>query len=233
MTHSRSPHTTVPFDLYRDIHKAIRVALFEVVAEAGRLDPSDRPARIAHAGRVRDLVRFLVFHADHEDRSVEHAIQRVLPDRAEAIAVEHAVFERRMDNLIELADLAFDTDRTDDRAAVHHLYLELAAFTSSYLAHQDMEERVVMPALWNALGLEPLLAMHADILQNISPDDMGWSLSMMLPAMNVDDRTEMLHDMRAEAPPEAFAGVCALASEVLETPDHIALMARLDLVSAS
>jgi hypothetical protein len=50
-----------------------------------------------------------------------------------------------------------------------------------------------------------------------------------MPAMNADDRTEKLAGMQAEAPPEAFAGVCALASQVLTPLDFATLRARLDL----
>lgn len=227
MTNVRSSHTTVGFDMYRDVHKAIRAQLFEVTADAGRLDPTDRASRSAHAARVRDLVRFLQFHAEHEDREMDGAVRRVLPDRADEIAADHALLETRMSVLVGLAELAFDTDRDDDRAVVHDLYLELASFTSAYLAHQDMEEKVVMPALWEALGIEPLLGMHGRILAAISPDDMGWSLAMMLPAMNVEDRTEMLAGMRAGAPPEVFAGVQALATQVLSPADSDALLNRL------
>jgi hypothetical protein len=222
-------HTTVPFDLYRDVHKAIRVALFEVTVEAGSVDPSDCVARAAHANRVRDLVQFLVFHAEHEDHHVEATIKQVLPDEADAIAAEHVALEERMAGLVELADLAFAADRDDARAAMHDLYLDLASFTSAYLAHQAVEERVVMPALWNAFGFEPLLAIHEAILSSISPDEMGWTLSMMLPAMNLDDRTEMLGGIRNSAPPEAFAGVCGLAEQVLKASEFVALSQRLDL----
>jgi Hemerythrin HHE cation binding domain len=229
MSDVRSPHTTVPFDLYRDIHKAIRVTLFDVVVEAGSLDPSDCTARIAHATRVHDLVKFLVQHAEHEDTHMEATIQQVLPDQAEAIAAEHVALEEQMADLIDLADLVFEAGRDDAKAAMHDLYLDLASFTSRYLAHQEVEERVVMPALWNACGFEPLVAIHQAILKSIPPDDMAKSLSKMLPAMNIDGRTELLGAMRATAPAPAFAGVCALAQQVLKESDFAALSQRLDL----
>ena len=229
MTDVHAPHTTVPCDLYRDVHKGIRAWQFEVTTAAGRLDASDHAARSSHAHAVRELVRFLVFHAEHEDRELQGPIEQVLPEQAAAITRQHVELETRMATLVALADLVFECDRTDARAAVHDLYLELASFTSAYLAHQDVEERVVLPALWAAFGPEGLLAIHGRILASISPEDMGWSLSRMLPAMDVDDRVEMLESMRAEAPPEAFAGVCALAAQVLEPGDHAALVARFDL----
>ena len=230
MNDPRARHTTVPFDLYRDIHKAIRVTLFDVTAEAGRLDPGDRAARVAHASRVRDLVRMLVAHAEHEDRHVQDAIERALPARAADIVRDHVALEARLDTLVALADLAHDPGRDDDRAAVHDLYAELAAFTSAYLAHQDVEDRVVMPALWDALGFEGVLAIHERIVTNIAPDDMAWFLAKMIPAGNVEDRTELLAGIRASAPPEAFAGVCALAGQVLSPADHAELLRRLEAV---
>lgn len=229
MQDPRATHSSVPFDLYRDVHKAIRVTMFDVVAEAGRLDVSDRAARVGHATKVRDLVLFLQFHAEHEDAVLDAPIRAVLPEQADDIAAAHVALEARMLVLVELADLACDTTRADDRAAVHDLYLELASFVADYLEHQDVEERVVMPALWDAFGFDRLHELHGQILARITPDQMGWSLAMMLPAMNVDDRTEMLGGMRAEAPPEAFAGVWALAQQVLSSVDVAQLGGRLDL----
>ena len=56
---------------------------------------------------------------------------------------------------------------------------------------------------------------------------MAESLAFMLPAMNLDDRTELLGGMRMAAPPEAFAGVVDLARSVLTPTDFQALAGRL------
>ena len=58
---------------------------------------------------------------------------------------------------------------------------------------------------------------------------MAQSLALMLPAMNIDDRTEMLGGMQAGAPAEVFDGVWGLAGSVLAPADHAALAARLGL----
>ena len=59
---------------------------------------------------------------------------------------------------------AADAAGPDQRRLVHQLYLDLAAFTSSYLAHQDLEERVLMPARRGAIGFEAVLGMHQAIV---------------------------------------------------------------------
>lgn len=227
--HPVPPFAMVPFDLYRDIHKGIRTELFDVTAAAGRLDPSDRVERVAHATRVREVVQFLVSHAEHEDRHIEPALRAVAPELAEEIHVDHVALDATMGDLIDVADLAFADGRHDARAAVHELYLALGDFTARYLRHQSTEERTVMPRLFEALGFDAVLMVHRAILADIAPDEMGASLAVMLPAMNADDRTELLGGMKAEAPAEAFAGVWALAGQVLAPRDVAQLAERLDV----
>src|SRR4051794_16124066 len=182
----------VTHDLYRDVHKGIRADLFRVTAAAGYIDPSSRDARVGLAGDVSQLMSFLDDHAEHEDRFIEPEVERLLPDVAERIDHDHRSFERRGELLVELAVHAVDASAIAQRSCLHRLYLELASFTSTYLAHQDLEERIVMPALERALGAEANLAIHGALLASIPPAKMMEAMHLMLPAMNVDDRTELL-----------------------------------------
>jgi hypothetical protein len=219
----------VTLDLYRDIHKAIRVELFAVTTEAGRLDPSQGIARAALATHVRDAVELLVSHAAHEDGAVQPALEIHLPELAERVEIDHLTLDARMADLTGMAQEAAALAVTDAGAKVHRLYLALASFTSDYLEHQDVEERVVMPALEAAIGVEEVVAIHQAILAGIPPEEMGRSLALMIPAMNIDNRVELLGGMRAGAPAEVFEGVWGLTGSVLDPADLSALSARLDL----
>jgi hypothetical protein len=218
-----------PLDLYRDIHKGVRAALFAVTERAGAIDPGDAAARAELAGEVRRVAWLLDSHAAHEDTHCQPAIEAHAPALAATIAETHPQLEARVASFAALADVVAVTDGEAARAAVHTLYLELAAFTGEYLLHQDFEEREVMAALAAAMPFEAVLAVHEAIVGSIPPDEMATSLSIMLPAMNVDDRTELLGGMRAGAPAEVFAGVCALAQSVLAPADWAAVAARLGL----
>ena len=66
-----------------------------------------------------------------------------------------------------------------------------------------------------AIGVDAVVGVHQQIVGAIPPDEMARTLALMLPAMNLDDRTEMLGGMRAEAPAEVFEGVWGLAHSVL------------------
>ncbi len=226
---SRIDFELVAFDLYRDIHKGIRAELFAVTGEAGRIDPADRAARTALADHVRTLKTLLVTHAEHEDHAVQPAIELHVPAVAERIVVDHAVIDGRLDTLEEMAVGAVDATRSAQAGLVRRLYLELASFTAAYLEHQDLEERVVMPALFDAIGFEATLAIHQSIITSLTPEETAMSLAVMIPAMNVDDRTELLGGMRASAPAEVFEGVWGLAGSVLAPVEMDELAARLGI----
>jgi hypothetical protein len=219
----------VPMDLYKDIHKGIRAEMFSVVESAGSTDPGDPCARAALSDHVRSLVAFLDLHAHHEDAAILPDLEAHLPAMAERVSADHASFDRRTVALVDLAATATEADGPDQRRLGHLLYLDLAAFASAYLAHQDFEERELMPALFDAVGFEATLGMHQAIVGSIPPEEMARSLALMLPAMNLDDRAELLGGMRAGAPAEVFQGVWSLAGSVLAPADHAALATRLDL----
>jgi hypothetical protein len=224
-----SPLAAVTLDLYRDIHKGIRVELFAVTSSAGRLDPAQGIARAEIARHVSDVVGLLVAHAEHEDGAIQPALEAHLPELAERVEVDHLTLEARMDELTEMAQQAAVLDVADPAAQMHRLYLALGSFTSDYLAHQDIEERVIMPSLEAAVGVDEVVAIHQAILASIPPDEMGRSLSLMIPAMNIDNRAELLGGMRAGAPAEVFQGVWGLVGSVLEPADVRALADRLDI----
>ena len=215
--------------IYRDIHKGIRAELFDVTLTAGRVDPSDTAAKSALATHVETVVELLVSHAAHEDAEVQPAIERYLPDVAATIVRDHERLEARMDDLLVLAKESVDAVGPAQRDMAQFFYLELASFTSDYLEHQNIEERVVMPGLQRTIGSEALSVIHGKIVASIPPAQMASSLAIMLPAMNVDDRTELLGGVRAGAPAEVFAGIWGLTGSVLTPADYDQVAARLGL----
>jgi Hemerythrin HHE cation binding domain len=219
----------VAFDLYRDIHKGIRAELFDITSTAGRIDPADQLDRIALAAHVASLKQMLTLHAHHEDSVIDPVLDVHMPDLAQQVEDDHLVLEARFGMIDELAAATAEAGAADQRRLAHLLYLELTGFTSAYLAHQLVEERVVMPALEHAVGVDAVVGLHMQIVGGIAPDVMARSLSFMLPAMNIDDRTDMLGGMRMSAPPEAFDAVTGLTRSVLSPSDFAGLAARLGL----
>ena len=140
----------------------------------------------------------------------EHA-----PTLFERNATDHAALDARLARIAERAIAMTDTVPGEQRARLHNLYLDLASFTGAYLAHEEFEERIVMPALLEAIGVEGSVGIHHAIVSSIPPPVMAKTLALMIPAMNVDDRAEMLGGMQASAPPQIFEGIWGLANSVL------------------
>jgi hypothetical protein len=222
-----APTSALEFDMYRDAHKGIRSELFAVTASAGSTDPGDREGRAALHAHVVDVVAMLVDHAGHEDTHVLPVLEAHVPLLFDRNANDHAALDARLTRIADNASAITEATRGEQPARVHNLYLDLAAFTSAYLAHQEFEERIVMPALLNAVGVESVIEIHHDIVRSIQPPVMAKSLAVMIPAMNVDDRAELLGGMEHDAPPEAFAAVWGLTRSILTASEFRTLSARL------
>ncbi len=97
------------------------------------------------------------------------------------------------------------------------------------MLHQDFEEREVAQSLESAVGVDGVVGIHMSILGNMQPQQLTSGLAVMFPAMNVDDRTELLGGVKATAPAEAFAGIWSLAKSVLSFDDSRAVSTRLGL----
>jgi iron-sulfur cluster repair protein YtfE (RIC family) len=217
----------VVVDIYRDIHKGIRNELFAVTLDAGRVDPHDSEAVNAVATRWDALSGLLVAHARHEEDFVQPVIERFVPVYAEEIVEAHARLESQAALLELLADRAAESCPEQSRLLTHRLYLGLASFTAAYMEHQEFEEFEVMVMLSQHVTPEELREVDNAIVASLSPEMMGQSLAIMLPAMNIEDQTELFSGMQAGAPPEVFAGAMGLAQSVLEPARYDALARRL------
>jgi hypothetical protein len=229
MTTTEQAAATTTIDPYRDVHKGIRAVLFSVTSEAGRIDPADDEARAVFAAHVDSAADLLEAHAGHEDRFVQPALEDHVRALAVEIAQAHTSIAARVTGLRAAAGAVAGAAPGTERSRLHQLYLDFALFTATYLEHQEMEERIVTPALVAAIGNDELRRIDEALVASIPPEVLAAGLAVMLPAMNIDDRTEMLGGMQAAAPPEVFAGVWALAQSVLDGCDTRALADRLGL----
>ena len=200
MTVADLPRRTARSALWRDVHKGIRSALGMLVLETGAVDPEDRDAVEEVVELVHAVVDLLDSHARAEDEVTAPVVAEHLPDLAALVAA-------------------------DRRAALHDLHLRLSAFTGQYLLHQDLEERVVLPALEDAVGLPEVRRLEGAFIASIPEDERLDGMVMMFPAMNVVERTEVLSMIQDHAPAEWFAQVWEVVTEVLD-PDDVAELER-------
>ncbi len=220
-----------PVDVYRDIHKGLRAELFGLVGRSGSLELADDAERHDLGRHLHSTIALLESHAHHEDDAIHPVLVEDHGDLVERLDDDHARFDAHLTAFAEVADGLLRAPV--DRPARQALYLELSAFTAAYLDHIDFEERIVMPALEDTIGPGGVEAVLGQIIGSIPPDMMTASLTVMLPALDLDDRADLLGGMRASAPPEAFDGVISLARSVLHRADFDRLADRLQLIELS
>ena len=214
-----------PVDLYREVHKGLRAALFELVHRAGALDATDADAVESFRKLFAELDMMLETHHGHEDGALlagliaDHA-----GDVAEAVEAGHVGIEA------QLGDLRATIAGLDGNPiAPAALYDQLATFTADYLDHMQVEEQQVMPRLQSVASPEALMAITMEIRTSVPPPEMCVFLRSMLPAMNVDERTAMLGGMQMGAPPEIFELFWGVAESSLSPADLGAVASRLGL----
>jgi hypothetical protein len=227
MTHTEiNPNDTaapVSLDLYREVHKGLRLALFGLCEAAGSLDAADPDARAAFVARFAVVDNMLSLHHSHEDG--EH-FGKLIADVAPQFAAELAAAHHKTNE-----DLAFLRQAVillgDGGCDADELYDRVAAFVVDYLGHMAVEEHQVMPALSAAATFDELLSVQIALRTSMAPTEMVMFMRTMLPAMNPDERTNMLGGMKAGAPPEVFDIFWATAADVLSPAQLAVVDARL------
>jgi hemerythrin-like domain-containing protein len=191
---------TPEINLYREVHKGLRRALFKVVDIMGSLDVADAEAVALLRARFAELDMMLTTHHSHEEigRLGELISEHVDPDTARSIQDAHDWSDAA------LADLRSRVARlqSDHDAAV--MYDAAVEFVAGYLAHMNDEEHVVMPALNAGADADELGQIVMQIRMSVPPPEMCIFLRSMLPAMNPDERMTTLGGMKMGAPPEVF-----------------------------
>jgi hypothetical protein len=213
----------IPFDLYREVHKGLRKALFDLTTSVGSADcqvAADREAVVAHVHRV---IALLHTHHGHEDTFIQPLLDAHAPTLAAMIEDGHGEVDADIVDLELAAEKLAGTDGGDAVAAGHALYGRLALFTASYLAHMALEEGGVMEALRAAMSLGDLFDVEMTLRGSVAPPTMCDFIAVMVPAMNPAERTTMLGGMHAGAPAEVFELFRGAAEAALGADDYAAL----------
>jgi hypothetical protein len=219
----------IPYDFFREVHKGLRTVLFDLTAAAGRADYTDPAERDAVIDRVHAAIELLHSHHHHEDQFIQPLLERHAPRIAAIVAEGH---EEVSADLIDIELTADKLVGAGGRAVIADglaLYHTLAMFTARYLAHMSLEEGDVMGSLRNVMSTAELFTTDMELRAAVPPPMMLKFAAVMLPAMNVDERTAMLGGIRAGAPAEAFEAVRAVAESTLSLGDYVTVAARLGL----
>jgi len=170
--------TTAKPDLFSNVHKGIRRALFTACIDLGRAE-GDAAREIAARITLAQALRFVAHHGENEDLLLLPILRERAPQIFDSMSRSHAALEEARVALTEPQEIA----------ATH---LAACAFTSQYLAHMDDEERVLGPAIFAVLSADEAIAFGRRSVERTAPADQRMMLGWMLPAMAREDADALL-----------------------------------------
>lgn len=211
------------WDVYREIHKAMRFALFGVTARAGATAADDDAGVAALLREWDDVCLVLLGHHGHEDDFCDALIETHAPQLRGELEESHLMADGVIARLRASAGRIAASPSGDRWSLLRSFYLDLADFTGQYIDHLRFEEDVVMPALNAAMSNEELEAVTNMIRGSVPPPEMCVFIRYMVPSMNFSERLDMLGGMHAGAPPDVFEMFRAAAQAALPSNEYRAV----------
>ncbi len=216
------------YDMYRLIHKALRVCMAEALAAVGRMDPEDDGERKAALAQVGEMLGYCQSHLKKEDAFVHPAMEARAPGSSGQTSGDHTSHVHWFRDLETAVVAVEQAEHETKAAAAAALYLSLALFVGENFVHMHAEETTNNEVLWRTYSDPELIAIEQAIVASLSPQEKAFSLRWMLPVLTPAERAQMLRAMRPAMPAEAFAGILATLRPWLSDVNWWKLTATFD-----
>ncbi|MDM0112201.1 hemerythrin domain-containing protein [Variovorax sp. J22R133] len=216
-------------DLYVGIHKALRALMADTLTAVGRMDVDDALELAQTTQRLLQLLDFCRSHLTHENEFIHTALEARAPGASGVIAHEHEEHEQEIDALARATSVVLKADPTTRAADALALYRRLSLFIAHNFEHMHVEETAHNAVLWARYTDAELIDLHNRLVASIPPEEMMFAIRWIVPFMNPAERTLMLSDIQAHAPPPAFAAILDVVRPHLSGREWSKLVASLGI----
>ena len=210
-------------NLYKVMHKYIRVQISDIVALAGNTDFANEAERMLFDVGFKAFMKLLDDHAMREEKYFHPLLEQCENKELRLVEEEHKSLEK------QLTHLKLSLKNSVDEKTSYQFYLDLTKFQAHYLSHLISEERHLLLELHKHCSDAQLNAANSALLADMPKEDMVNITKGMLPTMNHSERVEMFKSMKAGMPPSVFEFFLNLAAEALQPAQY----EKLSLVVAS
>lgn len=186
-------------DLYSLIHKAQRKHLFELSIKIGQTDLRDGSQVSDLKEELRDAVKWLREHAEHEETFV-HPLFHKIGGQGDFIEQEHHDLEHLLENL----EKSLASESQGD------LYTRFNQFLAAYLAHIDSEEMAQKDILWKHYDDGALMEVMKKFKENRTPSQSMEDLEFMLPCLSPEETERILGTMKGNVPDHVYEAACLI-----------------------
>lgn len=215
------------YDIYRQIHKALRIHLATTHARVGRMDCDDADDMHATLHAVEDLLAACRSHLAHEDTFVHAAIEARAPAASRRTAEEHRHHDDAIVRLSQACVAIARADGAQRQVLADRLYDELGEFIADNLAHMRLEETVNNTMLWAHYSDAELFAIEQALVASIPPQELLPTLAGIVAAVPPHERVLLLDGIRGSAPLPVFEALLDAALRALAAADQAKLLQGL------
>jgi hypothetical protein len=214
------------FDIYRPIHKALRLSLSNLLTKLGSTDFLDEAAGSEAIVALRQQVALSRSHLRYEEEYIHPLLEQRSNEPLHGLEDDHRHHEQRLTELEELA-FAIESAADDEKPSLGQLlYLTFSRFVAEDLMHMAEEETTTLALLHRHFTDPELQEIEGAIVAAHPPEKLMSTLSLMIPAMNMSERVGFLRNIRASAPPEAFEAVLSNVAEPSLAPQEWQLLEK-------
>ena len=202
---------------YRNIHKALRLAMTSTLDALARVDADDATAVSSVLSQVEQLLEVCDGHLRHENAFMHETLRERDPDAPRDFDAEHASQQRVALSLHHALQRARLHD-ADTEAVLYQLYLVLSVHIADHLRHMAEEETTLTEAFWAMFSDREILDIEGRLVASLTPAERELTSQWMLRALNHHERVELLEAMRENMPEETFGALLQQLRTVLPPP---------------
>jgi iron-sulfur cluster repair protein YtfE (RIC family) len=211
--------------LFGPIHKGIRHILNTRVLQLGQLDLRVVADIKSQSDEIRRSFEVLHVHAAGEEEFVFPHIKEKEPDLFDRLMHDHQAFTQIMNSLEQqVRALIVDDERTMKENEVGQAFND---FVAKYSAHMLVEEKMVMPILWDAMTDNQIMEIIGKMSMKAAPEVFQYFLQYLVQATNPTERIGVLSGMKSLMPAAVFQGALQVVQKALSTKDWDALRQAL------
>ncbi len=198
-------------------HKGIRYAFAQISSVAGTTDYTDKTEVAELKAQLEEFGDLLEEHANTENEFVLKPLEARLPGSADHDEQDHEHLYALQEALLaKLEGILHPTIPASEAKSVgYEFYQDLSKLHAAHLEHMLEEEQVTQMLMWAHFTDEELMDIHHQIIQHIPPQKMLAWMKYILPALNHEERFDLLKGMQAGAPAAFFEQVMSVAEAVL------------------
>lgn len=205
------------YNIFYQVHKGLREMLYNTASLLQQTNFLNTQESMIALNQIDEVLFLFDKHAHTEDTFILPAIEKHQPTVATLFEEEHVKDHELSDRLRTLLSIfkgcSTDQEKLQTAGAIRYAFIEFMIFN---LQHMAKEEIKLNELLWKYFTDDELQEITQQIIEQIPPDTMRCYSTWMMRALNTEEITAWLKDVKNNAPNFIFNSMIELAEKELQ-----------------